>query len=157
MCHGFHNPTWCQGAEFGLHWFHPLHISLLEPGPVHTHLNCGTTGRKKQSRSLVSQVKHTYQFRISDNRVIISTKTISPYLSQLMLSGSLLWVRLLVSWLMGKSPPSITSPGKLKRLVEILWNHSGVLALQLRLNAQNKTSRVAGAAMMQISWRWRLK
>ncbi len=41
MCHGFHNPTWCQGAVFVLRWSHPQHISLLEQGPVRIHLICG--------------------------------------------------------------------------------------------------------------------
>lgn len=79
------------------------------------------------------------------------------YLSQLMSSGSLLWLRLLVSRLMGKSPPSTTSPDKLKRLVEMCWNHSGELALQLSLNAQHNTNRVTGADMMQISLRLKLE
>lgn len=47
------------------------------------------------------------------------------YLLHLISSGSTLSVRLLVSWLMGKSPPSTISPGDLKRFVEIFWNQDG--------------------------------
>lgn len=49
------------------------------------------------------------------------------YLSQLMLSGSTLWLKLLVRSLMGKSPPRRMSPEELNRLVVIFWNHGGEL------------------------------
>lgn len=60
---------------------------------------------------------------------------------------------------MGKSPPSITSPDKLKRLVEILENQSGTVALKLSPNAQSSgSSRAADRTMMPSSRRktlWR--
>ena len=44
-----------------------------------------------------------------------------------MLSGFTLWLRLLVSSLMGKSPPRRMSPEELNRLVVMFWNHGGEL------------------------------
>lgn len=79
------------------------------------------------------------------------------YRSQLMLLGSFLWLRLLVRWLMGKSPPSIMSPDKLKRLVEMLLNHSGEFALQLNINPKHKFSRPKGLAMIQIYQIWQIE
>lgn len=54
---------------------------------------------------------------------------------------------------MGKSPPSMMSPDKLKRLVEMLSNHSGTAALKLSPNGQRNSSMAAGGTMMLISWR----
>lgn len=58
---------------------------------------------------------------------------------------------------MGKSPPSMMSPDKLNRLVEIFSNHGGTAALDLSPNAQSESSRAVGGTMMPISWRKRLQ
>lgn len=63
-------------------------------------------------------------------------------------SGSNLSVRLLVSWLMGKSPPSRISPGDLKRFVVIFWNHGGFAPLA-ELSRQHRISSFASLAILQ--------
>lgn len=67
-----------------------------------------------------------------------------------MLLGSVHWLKLLETWLMGKSPPSMMSPDKLKRLVETLLNHSGPAALQLSRQEHHRSSRLRDGAMVQL-------
>lgn len=96
----------------------------------------------KDSRSKISQVAQQNPWHTIQHILF-------QYLLQLMFSGSTLRLRLLVSRLMGKSPPSIISPGKSKRLVEIFSNHSG--ELQLSPTRQHRASSLKGTAMLQES------